>query len=93
MQWRMIACLNYRKKAIFIINFVIIVALKDTKMDNFLEKTYKENKDTLKIELTVKNFKEIYSFLKTFEKKLNKLQIFNIKTEIEINWKDENCRF
>ena len=62
-------------------------------MDNFLEKTYKENKDTLKIELTVKNFKEIYSFLKTFEKKLNKLQIFNIKTEIEINWKDENCRF
>lgn len=72
---------------------MIIVALKDTKMDNFLEKTYKENKDTLKIELTVKNFKEIYSFLKTFEKKLNKLQIFNIKTEIEINWKDENCRF
>lgn len=72
---------------------MIIVALKDAKMDNFLEKTYKENKDTLKIELTVKNFKEIYSFLKTFEKKLNKLQIFNIKTEIEINWKDENCRF
>lgn len=62
-------------------------------MDNFLEKTYKENKDTLKIELTVKNFKEIYSFLKTFEKKLNKLQIFNIKTEIEINWKDASCRF
>lgn len=72
---------------------MIILALKDTKMDNFLEKTYKENKDTLKIELTVKNFKEIYSFLKTFEKKLNKLQIFNIKTEIEINWKDASCRF
>lgn len=62
-------------------------------MDNFLEKTYKENKDTVKIELTTKGFKDIYSFLKTFEKKLNKLKIFNIKTCIEINWKDESCRF
>lgn len=62
-------------------------------MENFLEKTYRENKDTVRIELTTKGFKDIYSFLKTFEKKLNKLQIFNIKTCIEINWKDENCRF
>lgn len=66
---------------------------RGTNLDNFLEKTYKENKDTVKLELTTKGFKDIYSFLKTFEKKLNKLQIFNIKTSIEINWKDENCRF
>ncbi len=66
---------------------------RGTNLDNFLEKTYKENKDTVKLELTIKDFKDIYSFLKTFEKKLNKLQIFNIKTSIEVNWKDENCRF
>lgn len=62
-------------------------------MENFLEKTYRENKDTVKIELITKNFKEIYSFLKTFEKKLSKLVIFNIKVTVEINWKDEKCRY
>lgn len=43
--------------------------------------------------MLAKNFKEIQSFLKFFEKRLNKLQIFNIKVQIEINWKDKSCRF
>lgn len=61
--------------------------------ETFLERTYRENKDTIKFEMLVKNFKEIQSFLKFFEKRLNKLQIFNIKVQIEINWKDKSCRF
>lgn len=61
--------------------------------ETFLERTYRENKDTIKFEILAKNFKEIQSFLKFFEKRLNKLQIFNIKVQIEINWKDKSCRF
>ena len=61
--------------------------------ETFLEKVYRENKDTIKFEMLAKNFKEIQSFLKFFEKRLNKLQIFNIKVEIEINWKDKGCKF
>ena len=61
--------------------------------ETFLERTYRENKDTIKFEMLAKNFKEIQSFLKFFEKRLNKLQIFNIKVEIEINWKDKGCKF
>lgn len=61
--------------------------------ETFLERTYRENKDTIKFEMLTKNFKEIQSFLKFFEKRLNKLQIFNIKVQIEINWKDKSCRF
>ena len=52
-----------------------------------------EKKDTIKFEMLAKNFKEIQSFLNFFEKRLNKLQIFNIKVQIEINWKDKSCRF
>lgn len=61
--------------------------------ETFLERTYRENKDTIKFEMLAKSFKEIQSFLKFFEKRLNKLQIFNIKVQIEINWKDKSCRF
>ncbi len=61
--------------------------------ETFLEKVYRENKDTIKFEMLAKNFKEIQSFLKFFEKRLKNLQIFNIKVEIEINWKDKGCKF
>ena len=39
--------------------------------ETFLERTYRENKDTIKFEMLAKNFKEIQSFLKFFEKRLN----------------------
>lgn len=36
--------------------------------ETFLEKTYRENKDTIKFEMLAKDFKEIQNFLRFFEK-------------------------
>lgn len=63
------------------------------KEDSFLDRTYRENTDNIKLDILVKNFKEIQSFLKLFEKKFKNITIFNIKVQIEINWKDKSCRF
>lgn len=62
-------------------------------METFLEKTYRENKDTVELSILAKDFKEVHSFVRLFERKFKNLPIFDIKLSIIINWKDKNCRF
>lgn len=60
---------------------------------NFLEEQYEKNTDTIKIEISVKDFQELNDYLKFYKKKIADLHIFNIKVNIEISWKDKRCRF
>ena len=59
----------------------------------FLQEQYEKNTDNVKIEIIVKDFEELNDYLRFFKRKLKKRDIFDIKTQIDISYKDTRCRF